>query len=94
MFTPGALRRALELSGFEPGDSMQIHPTVQAIHRSTNWLRRSMQIRHGLDPMRDRPRLPLRMRLHSFWLAWQANRTALAFPEKAEELVMLARRSK
>jgi SAM-dependent methyltransferase len=92
LFTPDSLRGALERSGFEPGRSMQIHPTVQAVHRSTNWLRRSLQIKYGIDPMLNKPPMSLRLKLKAIWLAWQSNRAALARPEQAEELVLLARR--
>jgi SAM-dependent methyltransferase len=93
LFTPGSLRRALKISGFETGSSMQVLPTSPAIHRSTNWMRRSMQLRHGINPMRNEPRLSLRLCLVAMWLAWQANRRSRVEPERAEELIVVARRA-
>jgi hypothetical protein len=52
-----------------------------------------MQLRHGINPMKNEPRLGLKLCLEAMWLAWQANRMSRVDPEQAEELIVVARRA-
>jgi 2-polyprenyl-3-methyl-5-hydroxy-6-metoxy-1,4-benzoquinol methylase len=87
LFTPDSLRQALRSSGFEP------EPKIQPREVAHSMFRRSMHIQQGSDPMKNKPRLPLPLRIKAAWLARQANGNIHANPEQAEELVLLARRS-
>jgi 2-polyprenyl-3-methyl-5-hydroxy-6-metoxy-1,4-benzoquinol methylase len=91
LFTPKALEDTLEQAGFARA-SMKLIPAPVAIHKNTNWIWRSMQIRLGYDPARNEPRLSLRHKIAAMWLAAKANRHARKFPDEAEELVLVARR--
>jgi len=54
--------------------------------------KRSMHVRNGSDPMREKPALPAAMRLRAAWLSWQADQETCRQPGMTEELVLLARR--
>jgi 2-polyprenyl-3-methyl-5-hydroxy-6-metoxy-1,4-benzoquinol methylase len=86
LFTPHSLRQALETAGLEP------EPAIRTRLVACESLLRSMHIRLGSDPMRQRPPLPLAARIKTAWLARQADRQTRAKPELTEELVLLAHR--
>ena len=86
LFTPNSLRKAFELSGFEPQPDLQLKPTAAEIFR------RSMHVRQGNDPMRESPALPINARLKAAWLARNANRATRADPRLAESLLLVATR--
>lgn len=86
LFTPNSLRHILEATGFQPEPSLHLEPTAKEMFR------RSMYIRHGGDPVNEKPLLPTSARLKTAWLAWIANRAARANPHLAESLLLVATR--
>ncbi len=86
LFTPAALRRAMETAGFKPEQAIRLSLTAKG------GFRRSMLIQRGSDPMREKPRLPLFARLKAASLARRAHKDTHANPELAEEIVLLARK--
>ena len=86
LFTPESLRRALELSGFKP------EPAIRLRLSAKEMFMRSMHLRHGSDPMRQHPTLPLAAKVRGAWLARRAGRATRARAELTEELVLLASR--
>jgi len=86
VFTPRSLRLALESCGFQP------EPSIRLRLISNRIFKRSMHLRIGSDPIREKPRLPVVMRLKAAWWSWWADRQSLHRPDSTEELVLLARR--
>jgi SAM-dependent methyltransferase len=84
LFTPDSLRKALELCGF------QSEPTGRLELLAKEIFRRSMHVRFGNDPMREKPSLPTNARLRAAWLARNANRAARANADLAESLLVVA----
>ncbi len=86
LFTPDSLRRALKMAGLEPDPAIRLRLVANEIFM------RSMHLRNGSDPMRQKPALSLAAKLRVVWLARQADRATRAQAELAEELVLLARK--
>ncbi len=86
LFTIASLRDSLRSSGFEADPTFLVRLTAKVMFLG------SKRVREGMDPMRDKPALPLRTRLQVAWLAWQADRATLVEPELTEELAVVARR--
>ena len=86
VFTPNSLRLALVSCGFEPESALRLRLV------SSGMFKRSMHVRNGSDPMREKPALPAVMRLNAAWLSWQADQETCRQPGMTEELVLLARR--
>jgi 2-polyprenyl-3-methyl-5-hydroxy-6-metoxy-1,4-benzoquinol methylase len=84
LFTPHSLRKALEASGFKPEPALRLEPAARETFV------RSLQVRHGGDPVREKP--PIQARLRASWLAWNANRATRANPDLAESLILVATR--
>jgi 2-polyprenyl-3-methyl-5-hydroxy-6-metoxy-1,4-benzoquinol methylase len=86
LFTPDSLRKCLEASGFKPEPDLLLEPVAAEVFR------RSMHIRYGIDPMREKPSLPFHARLRATWLAQKANRAVRKNPHLAESVILLANR--
>ena len=84
LFTASSLRRALQASGFQPEPALRLRIV------SKNIFRRSLHVRNGSDPMREKPALSFGTRLKAAWLSRRADRMTWAKPELTEELVQLA----
>jgi SAM-dependent methyltransferase len=84
LFTPDSLRKALDDCGFHAEPAVYVELLAKEIFR------RSMHVRNGNDPMREKPTLAMSARLRAAWLAWSANRAGRANPKLAESLLVVA----
>jgi 2-polyprenyl-3-methyl-5-hydroxy-6-metoxy-1,4-benzoquinol methylase len=87
LFTWQSLSEALAACGFQPG------PAVRPEILAKEVFRRSMHMRHGCDPMREKPLLPIHARLRASWLAQKANRAARTNAQLAESVIVIATRN-
>ncbi|MGA2244469.1 MAG: class I SAM-dependent methyltransferase [Verrucomicrobiota bacterium] len=88
LFTEPSLRRALEGCGFS------VSRPPRAIRRARATLQQSTILRLGGEPMANNFHLPFRTRVNLRWLAWQADRASAKEPARAEELILLGRKTK
>lgn len=86
LFTAEALRRALELAGFDPEPRPRMTQAAQSIFLG------SAHVMRGSDPILGKPPLPFWTRLQMTWRARQANRLGQRRIELAEELVLMSRK--
>jgi 2-polyprenyl-3-methyl-5-hydroxy-6-metoxy-1,4-benzoquinol methylase len=87
LFTPDSLRKCLQVAGFKPEADLLLQPTA------AETFRRSVHIRHGNDPMREKPSLPINVRLRTSWLAQKADLAARRNSNLSESVILIATRN-